>query len=243
MKPTIAFLITLHFSSYLFSQNQHKALEIYPLTGDFYIFTTYNTYKGEQVPANGMYVLTTQGAVLIDTPWDTTQFQPLLDSIQARHHQSVSMCIATHSHEDRTGGLDFLKMRGIRTYTSLKTDKISKTQGQKRSEFLIDQDTVFSMGAHTFQTYYSGPGHTPDNIIVWFDHEKVLYGGCLVKSVDATDLGNLNDANLEEWDDTIRRIQKKFPEPEYIIPGHGRWNSKKALKHTLKLLKRHSRNK
>ena len=38
------------------------------------------------------------------------------------------------------------------------------------------------MGQHAFQTYYGGQGHTPDNIVIWFDKEKILYGGCLVKS-------------------------------------------------------------
>ena len=54
------------------------------LTGDFYIYTTYNTYQGNRIPANGMYLVTGAGVVLFDTPWDNTQFQPLLDSIQLK---------------------------------------------------------------------------------------------------------------------------------------------------------------
>lgn len=33
---------------------------------------------------------------MFDTPWDTTQFQPLLDSIKFKHNMNVLMCIATH---------------------------------------------------------------------------------------------------------------------------------------------------
>lgn len=54
-----------------------------------------------------MYLVAKDGVVLFDTPWDTTQFQPLLDSIKLKHDKNVIICIATHAHEDRTGGLEY----------------------------------------------------------------------------------------------------------------------------------------
>jgi hypothetical protein len=42
-------------------------LSISHLTGEFYVYTTYSTYENEQVPANGMYLLTKEGVVLFDT--------------------------------------------------------------------------------------------------------------------------------------------------------------------------------
>src|SRR5881394_3644427 len=112
-------LITAITFLLLFFSLSAQPLMITPLTGDFYIYTTYNIYKGDQVPANGMYLVTSNGVLMIDTPWDSTQFQPLLDSIQSRHHKKVVLCIATHFHEDRTGGLEFYQRQGIKTYTTL----------------------------------------------------------------------------------------------------------------------------
>ena len=220
-----------------FGQTQKPKLEISHLTGNFYVFTTYNFYKGNSFPANGMYLVTDRGVVMFDSPWDTTQFQPLLDSIKAKHNKSVVICIATHSHKDKTAGLEFLKERGVKTFTTKQTDEISKEKGEKRAEFLMEKDTVFSVGQYKFQTYYAGPGHTADNIVIWFDKEKVLYGGCLVKSVEAKDLGNLEEANVKEWPATIKKIQAKFKNPKFIIPGHQSWTSKESLNHTLKLIK------
>ena len=178
------------------SNAQAKELKIVitRFTGDFYVYTTFNYYKGSRIPANGLYVVTNKGTILIDSPWDTTQFQPLLDSIQFRHHQPVVMCIATHFHEDRTGGLEYYKQKGIKTYTTKLTDELSSKRGMKRAEFLIEKDTTFRIGQYSFQTYYPGHGHAPDNIVIWFEKEKVLYGGCLIKSAADTDLGNLGDA-------------------------------------------------
>ncbi|HAD11891.1 MAG TPA: subclass B1 metallo-beta-lactamase, partial [Saprospirales bacterium] len=136
------------------------------------------------------------------TPWDTTQFQPLLDSIQARHHQKVVMALATHWHSDKTAGLEYYRQQGIRTYTTTQTDVFSEKNGHKRAEFLMAGDTVFQIGQYTFETYYPGEGHTADNIVVWFGQEKILYAGCLVKGAEAETLGYLGDANVMEYANT-----------------------------------------
>ena len=132
---SITTIISFFFLGTIFGQNADSSLKISHLSGDFYVFTTYNYYKGNRIPANGMYLLTNKGAVMFDSPWDTTQFQPLLDSIKARHNKSVVMCIATHFHEDRTGGLEYYRQLGIKTYTTKQTDELSKKRGMKRAEF------------------------------------------------------------------------------------------------------------
>jgi len=229
----------IFYTAVLSAQTANPRLVITHLTGDFYIYTTYGTYKGAPVPSNSMYLVTSKGVVLFDTPWDSTQFQPLLDSIKRRHHKEVIICIATHFHEDRTAGLAYYKSRGIKTYTTNQTDDSSKVRNEKRAEFLMYKDTVFTVGQHRFQTYYGGAGHTADNIVIWFNREKILYGGCLVKSVEADDMGNLGDAKINDWPVTIQNIQRKFRDPEYIIPGHLDWNSKESLNHTWELLQRY----
>jgi metallo-beta-lactamase class B len=238
MRVSIAALIFIFSLTTVFGQTEEAKLKISPLTGDFYIYTTYNTYEGSQIPANGMYLLTNNGVVLFDTPWDTTQFQPLLDSIQHKHDKSITMCIATHWHSDRTEGLEYYKQKGIKTYTTLLTDEFSKTNGKKRAEFLMTTDTVFNVGQYSFEIYYPGGGHTEDNIIAWFSKEKILYGGCLIKGADAENLGYLGDANVKEYEKTLRKVQKKCPDPKFIIVSHHDWTNINSLKHSIKLAKK-----
>lgn len=151
LKLCIVFQFFLVFN---ISAQSDPKLKIASLTGDHYVFTTYRVYKGNHVSANGLYVLTKKGAVLIDTPWDTTQFQPLLDSIKKRHGANVVICIATHSHEDRTGGLEYFNKKGIKTYTSVLTDSICRATGEKRAKFHFKNDTTFKVGQYSFQTLY-----------------------------------------------------------------------------------------
>ncbi|HEU5291046.1 MAG TPA: BlaB/IND/MUS family subclass B1 metallo-beta-lactamase [Cyclobacteriaceae bacterium] len=233
MSKQILTLIFLFFVTVLSAQE--SKLKISHLTGDFYVFTTYNLYQGTPYPANGLYVVTNNGVIMIDSPWDTTQFQPLLDSIRARHHEKVTVCIATHFHEDRTGGLAYYKQQGIKTYATKQTDELSKRRGMKRAEFLISRDTTFTVGQYSFQTIYPGPGHAPDNIVIWFEKEKILYGGCLIKSTDDDTLGNLGDANTKAYATTLKNVQAKCKNPNHIIPGHNSWKSNQSLEHTLKM--------
>lgn len=232
MRLLILYIVFICSLTTAFAQQPDADLKITPLTGNFYLYVTYNLYKGEKIPANGMYLVTPDGVVLFDTPWDPAQFQPLLDSIRARHHQPVRLCIATHFHADRTGGLEYYRQQGIKTYTSVLTDQLSQKNKMKRAEFLIARDTVFRIGGYTFETYYPGQGHAPDNIVIWFNREKILYGGCLIKSAEDEDLGNLGDANQQEYANTIRRVQQKCRNPKYIIVGHGDCTSLQSLAHT-----------
>lgn len=229
---TIIFFL---FATKIIAQTENNNLKISHLAGDFYIFTTYNLYKENRIPANGMYLVTNNGVVMFDTPWDTTQFQPLLDSIKVKHKKKVILCIATHFHADRTDGLEYYRQQGIATYTTQQTDDLSKKRGMKRAEFLINRDTTFTVGQYSFQTYYPGGGHTQDNIIIWFSKEKILYGGCLIKSVEDNNLGNLSDANVNAYATTIKNVQKKCKDPKYIIPGHDDWRDTNSLLHTLEM--------
>jgi len=235
MRTLILTIIFLFSLTKVFGQTQEPKLKISHLIGDFYIYTTYNTYEGNLIPANGMYLLTSNGVVLFDTPWDTTQFQPLLDSIKLKHNKNVKICIATHWHSDRTEGLEYYKKQGIKTYTTKQTDKLSIKNNMKRAEYLIEKDTVFNIEQYSFETYYPGQGHTEDNIVVWFSKEKILYGGCLIKGADAETLGYLGDANVMEYEKTLKKVQKKCPDPKFIVVSHHDWNNIYSLKHSIKL--------
>ncbi|WP_118976091.1 subclass B1 metallo-beta-lactamase [Taibaiella koreensis] len=216
---------------------QHPRLQIAPLDHKhFFIYTTYGTLDdGSTYPSNSLYAVTTQGIVMIDVPWDTTQTLPLIDSIERLHKTKVIACIATHFHKDRTAGLNKLKARGIRTYATRQTDSLCALKGEERAAFIMGKDTTFRFGDLELKTFYPGPGHTSDNIVVWFPRERVLYGGCFIKSIETENLGNLEDADPASWPASVKRVQRAFPHPKYMIPGHGSFRDLGALQHTATL--------
>jgi metallo-beta-lactamase class B len=216
---------------------QAQKLEISHLVGNFYVYVTYGDYKGTPYPANGMYLITDAGAVLFDCPWDHTQFQPLLDSIKTKHGKDAILCIPTHFHNDRTAGLDYFSKKGIKTYSTVYTQQLCKENNEPVAQYNFTRDTTFTIGGYTFETYYPGKGHAPDNIVLWFPEDKILYGGCFVKDINSPSLGNLSHADPKEWKTSMEKTMKKYPSPKYVIPGHGSWEDPKSLQHTMKLLK------
>lgn len=237
MRTIILTIASVFYLTNIFGQAEEAKLTISHLTGDFYIYTTYNTYEKSKVPANGMYLVTDNGVVMFDTPWDTTQFQPLLDSIRLRHNKVVVLCMATHWHSDKTAGLEYYRQQGIKTYTTALTDDLSKKNNKKRAEFLMAKDTLFNVGQYSFETYYPGQGHTEDNIVIWFKKEKILYGGCLIKGVDDENLGYLGDANVTEYASTLKKVQRKCRKPKFIIIAHSDWKNINSLKHSIMMAK------
>lgn len=214
-----------------------QGLQISKLTDDVYVYTTFQNYKGNPVPSNSLYILTDDGVVLIDTPWDTTQIKPLIDTLRLFHASKIIATISTHFHEDRTAGVNYLKSIGVRTFASRKTIQLCKQKKFEVPALEFHTDTTLNFGNRKIQIFYPGAGHTPDNIVVWLEKEKILFGGCLVKSVDAGDLGNIADADLSAWPETMEKLMKKFPSRKYVIPGHQSWSDVRSPEHTLKLLK------
>ncbi|KAF0242975.1 MAG: hypothetical protein FD183_170 [Chitinophagaceae bacterium] len=74
----------------------------------------------------------------------------------------------------------------------------------------MTKDIIFHVGKYFFEIYYLGGGHTVDNIVAWFNNEKILYGGCLIKGADVENLGYLGDANTSEYETTLRKVQKNI---------------------------------
>lgn len=238
-KKHIAILLFLVLSQTISAQT--KPLEIHQIAQNAFAFTSYKDLDGEPFPANGMYLVTKEGVVILDTPWTESYFQPLLDSIEKRHSKKPILCIAMDSHADRSAGLEYFRSKGIKTYTTVQTKKISKERGEKQAEFTFRKDTIFKVGEFHLETFYPGRGHTPDNIVVWIPELSILYGGCFIKSTENESIGYLGDADLKQWPKSVQKVKKRFPNPKIVIPGHFKWSGKEALDHTFRLLKQSKR--
>jgi metallo-beta-lactamase class B len=122
------------------------------------------------------------------------------------------------------------------------TAKLAKEYGYPSPKPTLDVKPVMKVGDTVIEAFYPGEGHSKDNITVWLPQYKLLFGGCLIKSLDAKDLGNLSDANVEQWDDSVKKVIEKYQHVETVVPGHGNWGDKNLLFHTIDLIKQHTHN-
>ncbi|MCC3215210.1 IND family subclass B1 metallo-beta-lactamase [Chryseobacterium sp. X308] len=239
MKKSIPFFIISMLLSPLANaqDTQVRDFVIEPqIQPNFYIYKTFGVFGGKEYSTNAVYLVTKKGVVLFDVPWQKTQYQSLMDTIQKRHNLPVIAVFATHSHEDRAGDLSFYNKKGIKTYATAKTNELLKKDGKATSTELIKTGKPYRIGGEEFIVDFLGEGHTADNVVVWFPKYKILDGGCLVKSKAAADLGYTGEANVAEWPKTMTKLKNKYSQATLIIPGHDEWKGGGHVEHTLDLL-------
>lgn len=244
MHVLTALVFAFLFAGLAHAQSPSKPkLTVTPLTSRVFVHTTYGEYQKKFIPANGLIINTGDGVVLVDTGWDTKEntdnTRQLLQWVADSLGQPVRLCVVTHAHDDRVGGIGELRKAGIRVVSTPLTAQKSVKQGYETPEGILPNDTTFSIGNVPIRCYFPGEGHTSDNIVVWLPNQQILHGGCFVKSVAAFGMGNLADANLSEWATSVRRVMAQFGKARIVIPGHEEWGDTEALEHTLRLLEKH----
>ncbi len=189
-----------------------------------------------KVSSNGLVVVDKGQAFLFDTPVTNEQTKTLVTFIEKSLHAKVSGFVPNHWHNDCMGGLEYLQQQGIPSYANQMTIQIAQKKGLPVPQKGFTDSLSLKVRNTEIDCYYLGGGHSTDNIVVWIPSEKVLFAGCMVKDMTSKGLGNLSDANVEEWPSTIEKVIAKFPSAEIVVPGHGQFGGKELLYHTQELL-------
>ncbi|MGB5435279.1 MAG: subclass B1 metallo-beta-lactamase [Maribacter sp.] len=206
-------------------------------TGHTFIHTSYlNTEKYGKVPCNGMIVMDHNEAIIFDTPTDRVASAELIDWIQNQNGFKIKAVIATHFHEDCLGGLDTFHTHHIPSYALNRTIDLAKKEAIALPQNGFESRLELKVGRKKVIGAFWGPGHTEDNIIGYFPSEKVMFGGCLIKTQGAGK-GNLNDANVSEWSNTVLKLKDEYQQTEIVIPGHGKTGGIELFDYTMALFK------
>lgn len=194
---------------------------------------------GLYYPANGLVVDRPGGALLIDTGWNPHQADILLHWCKDSG-RPITAAVATHFHRDRTGGIPALQKAGIVCSAFPLTCDLARRNGMPAPTPIPG----FFHGAHAvgadLDYFFPGAGHTRDNILVWLPRQRVLFGGCFLKSSTTDDLGYVQDAVIADWPGSVERARAAYPSPLMVVPGHGTMHGD-SVAATLSLLARDKR--
>jgi len=214
---------------------QDNALRVEQLTENTFQHITYlKTQDFGNVACNGMIVRDNGEAIIFDTPSNDEDAKELIDWVEDVLQCKVVAIVATHFHIDCLGGLNEFHSRNIPSYASNKTIALAKSKDAPVPQHGFDGQLELKVGDKIVVNSFLGEGHTRDNIIGYFPSEKVLFGGCMIKSMGAGK-GNLEDANVKAWPTTVKKVKTQFADAQVIIPGHGNPGGQELLDFTIEL--------
>lgn len=192
----------------------------------------------EPWPANSVVVETVDRTlVLVGSPYTPAATRVLLDWLEKTFGERRRVAINTHFHADAgIGGNPVFREAKIPIYGSDLTVKLLA----ERAPEAVPPDHVFPLRVGVdlelgegVRVAFPGPGHTHDNVVVHFPRQRLLVGGCLLKSGDK--LGNVADADLANWASSVRSLDRYAV--DWMIPGHGDRVDPGLVAHTLAVLR------
>lgn len=194
------------------------------------------TQEYGKVPCNGLIIKNKNEALIFDTTVDDTSSEELINWVNKTLGCKIRAIIPSHFHEDNLGGLKAFHKNNIASYAHHKTIKLAKQHNLEVPKKSINDSITLKVGNKNVIVKFFGEGHTKDNIVGYFPSEKILFGGCLIKSLNARK-GNLNDANVKDWSKTVEKVKKEYPNVKVVVPGHGKFGSQKLLDYTIEMFK------
>lgn len=235
------FLCLILVSTLAFAGDDEKISEhlvARPLVDNIWIHTSYKNLNGHPFPSNGLIVVTSNSVLIIDSAWGDSATTQLIRWTRKKFNKPIRWILSTHFHDDRLGGITEAHRERVPVIAYYLTKQLALKNQLPSPDAVLERDSTLTFDGTTIQVFYPGGGHTQDNIVVYVPSSCVLFGGCLVKSAESTDLGFTGDAVIQDWPIAIDHVMRKFSDAAIIVPGHGETGGQDLLIHTLDLLKR-----
>lgn len=214
---------------------QSKRLTITQVAKNTFVHTSFlDTKSFGRVACNGMIVRSEGETVVFDTPTTDQESKELINWIKKDLRCTVKAVIPTHFHEDCLGGLKEFARHNIPSYAHEPTITYAKQAKFNVPQRGFTTSLALPFGNTQVLATFFGEGHTHDNVVGYFPDDEVLFGGCLLKELNATK-GNLADANVQAWSATVTRVKQEHPNVRVVIPGHGKPGDQSLLDYTIRL--------
>lgn len=219
-------------------------LELYRLSANCFLYTAWDDMGcWGRVGSNGLVVVSEGEALLIDSPTKESQTVELAWWFDKNLDVKLTAFVPGHWHKDCVGGLEWLNRNGVKTHANVRTNQILASKKSEGAKVEFGDYFELKVGDVKVEFYYLGGGHSTDNIVAWIPSQKILFGGCLIKDAESKSIGNTEDAaSLEEWLQTVEKVERKFGDVKIVVPGHGKWGGKELFRNTKNVIKSEKRN-
>ncbi len=174
-------------------------------------------------------------ALMVDTGWTITA-----DEVKTKVAElgagPVNLIILTHNHADHTGGIEALAdqttliahkkgLDGIKG----KYYALDPIPGPELPIILLENELGLKFDGEEIKII-PAPGHTDNDLVVYFSNAGVVCLGDLVLADTFPPLDLTRGGSAEAYQKSLSMLVKMFPEDVKIITGHGRDYSLDDLK-------------
>lgn len=212
-------------------------IQLVHIVDSVYMHVTWETSeKFGRFSSNGLIYVKNGQAIMIDTPVSNKKTKKLIEFLKDSLNVTISKLIIGHYHSDCLGGLEYIQSIEVESIANKLTIDKCKELNLSIPSSSFEDSLVFNFNGVKVECRFFGGGHTYDNIVVWLPEKKILFGGCLIKSMRSRGLGNLTDAVVEDWEQTVQKILDSYADIRVVIPGHGALGGEELLTHTIDLV-------
>ncbi len=191
--------------------------------------------------SNAGFVVTDDGVVVFDalgTPALGRQLRRLIAGVTS---QPVKLVVLSHYHSDHFYGVQALEGAGVEIWSHeavrdyLASDAPAARLVERRQSLApwvnsrtrvvtptryLGEDTSFTRGGLHFRIVHVGPAHTPEDLMMLVEEDRVLFAGDLVF---AGRVPFAADGDIGSWIVALGRVLEL--KPLIVVPGHGRYST------------------
>ena len=184
--------------------------EITKLSGDLYRFR--NKFHSS-------VFLVTQAGIIATDPINAEAAQWLKQELSRRFSQPVKYLIYSHDHADHiSGGEVFADTASVVAHEKAKEAIIREKRPTAIPEIVFSERMTVELGGKQVELTYVGRNHTDNSIVMRFPAERALFAVDFIP-VNSLPWKNLRDSYIEEWIESLRRVEAL--DFETLVPGHG----------------------
>jgi len=191
--------------------------------------------------SNAGFVITGEGVVVFDALGTPALGEAIIAAIGSVTKEPIKLVIVSHYHADHVYGLQAFADRRIPIWANekgrayLQSPASAERLAQRRAELApwVDERTrvvaadrwlrfaspegiPFALGKVKFRLIEAGGAHSPEDIMLWVEDERLLFAGDLYFTGRIPYVGS---ADSKAWLLALDKVVRL--EPRTVIPGHG----------------------
>ncbi len=210
-------------------------LEVEQITPHTFVHRSFlQTDDFGRVSCNGLVIQVGEEVIIFDSPTTNESSRELIAWVKEELGSKLVAIVPTHFHNDCLGGLQAFHEAGVPSHALDLTLELAAASKASVPQHGFTHSTRFLIGGKEVWVSFFGEGHTRDNVVGYFPQDHVLFGGCLIKELNASK-GYLGDANVEAWHKTVQKVKEAFPQVYRVVPGHGEVGDASLLDYTIRL--------